>query len=416
MNRFFLLILNLFLLVFACNEAFCIELKNVQKYKVELSSELLKDSCGLYPSIGSGLKFIKKLKNGDLEFVTVTDGGANIVMKEKKNVVAFCPSFSPKISKLFVTADGKAKIDSYMNISYEDRPITGFNISYYNDPMLVVDSDMHPIKKSFGLDTESISVLKDGNFIVGDEHYPSLNIIDKNGSIIKRLLAGDGLPEITKFKAYNKGFEAVTVAPNGKIYAFLQGPLDVNSETAKTAKLIRCFEIDLDNGTTKTYAYKFDYDEYKDSSKVKLSDVVAIDNRYLLIVEQGEGKAGLRNIIYKLDLKGATDISDMKLKNGKELEYGAVEDLKKIKFIKKSFLLDPRAHGWENEKLEGLAIVDKKTIAIINDNDFGVSGYKEIAVNCPDGSIEKKCYKVLQEEDENAQLSDLWIIKFDRNI
>jgi hypothetical protein len=40
--------------------------------------------------------------------------------------------------------------------------------------------------------------------------------------------------------------------------------------------------------------------------------------------------------------------------------------------IKKTLLLDLNAAGWLAEKLEGLALVDDNTIALTNDNDFGL--------------------------------------------
>jgi hypothetical protein len=33
---------------------------------------------------------------------------------------------------------------------------------------------------------------------------------------------------------------------------------------------------------------------------------------------------------------------------------------------------DLRQLGWQQEKAEGLALIDRKTLAIANDNDFGV--------------------------------------------
>lgn len=40
--------------------------------------------------------------------------------------------------------------------------------------------------------------------------------------------------------------------------------------------------------------------------------------------------------------------------------------------LKKTVLLDLNALGWSAEKAEGLALVNGNTIALINDNDFGL--------------------------------------------
>ena len=41
--------------------------------------------------------------------------------------------------------------------------------------------------------------------------------------------------------------------------------------------------------------------------------------------------------------------------------------------LKKTVLLDLNAAGWLPEKAEGLALVDERTVAPVNDSDFGVS-------------------------------------------
>ena len=40
--------------------------------------------------------------------------------------------------------------------------------------------------------------------------------------------------------------------------------------------------------------------------------------------------------------------------------------------LKKTELLDLNAAGWVAEKAEGLTVVDANTLALINDNDFGL--------------------------------------------
>ena len=75
----------------------------------------------------------------------------------------------------------------------------------------------------------------------------------------------------------------------------------------------------------------------------------------------------MQNLIYKVDLKNATTVDT----NG-DLEYGKVPQ----NFVpaKKELLLDLRQYGWNIEKAEGLAILpDRQTIAVVNDNDFGIA-------------------------------------------
>jgi hypothetical protein len=107
----------------------------------------------------------------------------------------------------------------------------------------------------------------------------------------------------------------------------------------------------------------------------KIGDMFAISNSKFIIIEQGKTKdKKMRNIIYLMDIKGATDISRTKL-DGNKLEYKKdLSDLGNFKVIQKKELLDLREHSWDVEKAEGLAVLpDKQTILVVNDNDFGLT-------------------------------------------
>ena len=74
----------------------------------------------------------------------------------------------------------------------------------------------------------------------------------------------------------------------------------------------------------------------------------------------------MQNLIYEIDLTGATVIPD----DG-QLELGT---LKNVKPVSKKLILDMRKAGWKLEKAEGLTLLpDRKTIVVVNDNDFGIS-------------------------------------------
>jgi hypothetical protein len=131
---------------------------------------LIEDSGGFYPGIGSGLDFVKKNGNGELEFVAISDRGPNFsIINNDHQIIAFKDDFSPKIVKIIVSnKTNKAKITEFMDISYEGRAITGINSNKNNLDEEMYDKNFNRIKSHFGLDTESIAVLKTGGYIVGD--------------------------------------------------------------------------------------------------------------------------------------------------------------------------------------------------------------------------------------------------------
>ena len=80
----------------------------------------------------------------------------------------------------------------------------------------------------------------------------------------------------------------------------------------------------------------------------------------------------MRNLIYRVDLSKASDLAAF----DKPGEYPEFDDEKTLAQRhhacgKKTQVVDLRA-GLAQEKAEGLALIDSKTLAVANDNDFGV--------------------------------------------
>ncbi|WAM32656.1 esterase-like activity of phytase family protein [Caldicellulosiruptor naganoensis] len=277
--------------------------------------------------------------------------------------------------------NGKAKVIETIGLKDEQgKAITGLPIM----PGLVGSTNEVALTENLkllsydnnGLDPEGIALDSKGNFWICDEYGPFIAQFDKTGKLIKKYAPGNGLPNILKYRIPNRGFEGITIAPNGKIYAALQSVLDIEGKTAKTAKFTRILELDPESGRTKMYAYPIDQDNYKSPKDAKIGDIFAISNNKFLLIEQGKGKDNnMRNIIYLVDIKEATDISNIRVE-GKELEFVADKDqlYKTIKFPTKKIVFDLRANGWKAEKAEGIVMCpDKKTIMVINDNDFGIT-------------------------------------------
>ena len=140
------------------------------------------------------------------------------------------------------------------------------------------------------------------------------------------------------------------------------------------------------------YGYPIDSAAYSKNSDAKIGDIVALDNQHILLIEQGSDKNdGMRNLIYKVDLSKASDLSGF----DKPGEYPEFDDEKTlaqrgITLAAKTQVVDLRALGWQQEKAEGLALIDSKTLAVANDNDFGV----KVAMQHPVEGKKLKDYRV----------------------
>jgi hypothetical protein len=109
---------------------------------------------------------------------------------------------------------------------------------------------------------------------------------------------------------------------------------------------------------------------------MKLGDIVALSDTQFAVIEQGKDKdKRMHNDIMLIDLAKASVLDGKQLADGRALEYGDAAALAAagVQPVKKQLALDLRALGWTAEKAEGLALVDGSTLAVINDNDFGVA-------------------------------------------
>jgi hypothetical protein len=197
---------------------------------------------------------------------------------------------------------------------------------------------------------------------------------------------------VLKYRQANRGFEALTIAPNGLVYAAVQSTLDIDGKTKNTAQFIRIVELNPVTGGVRMFAYPFDKDAYAKNKNAKIGDMYAVANKKIVLIEQGSGKTGARTLLYLLDLSQATDISRFQAA-GQELEF--VEDLSDIsglQLITKQKVLDLREYGWTADKCEGLAVLnDKRTLAVTSDNDFGLT--MEVTDSLNEGKTEIEMYQ-----------------------
>lgn len=409
------------------------EVVNLKKFDIEVPSQFMvpysgdesefKD--GFKTGFGSALAFKNINSDGTIEFYALTDRGPNAdipkYLKDGKSVPGkFFPAsnFTPSIGILKVD-DKKAEIIDKIEL----KDSTGKNITGLPLPLnrigstgeVALDLNMNSLGYDInGLDPEGIAIDKDGNFWISDEYGPFIIKFDKNGKILEKLEPGNGLPEIVKHRIPNRGIEGLTIDKNGNIYAAVQSTLNVDGKTKDTAIFTRVLKIDPDTKEVKTFAYPIDKN-YKSNSAAKIGDIYAVDENKLLIIEQGKQKGKMENLIYLVDFSKADDITTL----GNLESKG--NDLK-IKLGEKKLVVDLRKHGWDTEKAEGLTLLpDNKTIAIINDNDFGMAISEDVSPYHYNEN-EKQLYlnnKATNQKltlKKNTETSQLWLVTLKEEI
>ncbi|NDY57687.1 esterase-like activity of phytase family protein [Desulfovibrio sulfodismutans] len=396
------LIPGLAALTLTAQAALAAEQPTVEKYEITIPKQFNIPATGTakaqFPDgfpmgVGSGMSFAERLPDGALIFWAVGDRGPNADSpkyaakdgdKPKDSKIFPAPEFVPKVAKIKV-AGGKAEVIEVKEIhDASGKPISGRPLdkgAVGSTGETPLDMDMKVLAfDAEGLDPEGIDVdKKDGSLWLCDEYGPFLiNIDPATGNIRKKYAPGQGLPAELAARQPNRGFEGLAVTPGNKVVAAVQSILDNEGDLkASKAPFIRLVELDPATGAVRTLAYPHDVDAYKSSAAAKIGGMQAVSDTKFVLVEQAKGKDGkMRNVLYLVDIAGATDISGKTAPDGKPLESAA--DLAALAAMgvtpaAKTRLVDLVDLGWTAEKAEGIALVDEKTLAVSSDNDFGLA-------------------------------------------
>lgn len=440
-------VVTLLFIVAACNKQRNVEfheihddtVNKITKYNINFNQNTLQYTKGYKAGIGSSIEF-KEEKNGKLYFYSITDRGPNSegpdTHDNKETIIFPDKDFSPYIGLIEITPNVSANLLDGINITENGKPITGiFRPGKKNtiSDFLPLDNHLNVLENiTNGIDSEGIAIDKDNNFWICEEYDQTIIKANKDGNIIKRYTPGEGLPLIIKNYIYNRGFESITVTPNGKVYVVLESVLNIDNKTAKNAEFIRVIELDPKTEATKMFAYPIEKNDHNNSKDVKIGDIAAIDDYHFLVIEQGKNKDNkMINRIFIIDITNATDISTLTTDDGKALEYETIDNFKNlnINVISKKLYLDPRKYGWDMEKMEGITIIDKNHIALTNDNDFNL-GTK--ISNADTNNIESLSYELdtkklfyngklqknakIEHEHKNTPNNYIWIFEMNNEI
>lgn len=369
----------------------------------------------------SGLFYEGKSDDGKLKFITHTDRGPN--GEPTGSLRPFLlPDFAPEVVRLELDpASGQLSITERIQLKRGDgslltglpnTAIAGGSASTpYNDEIPVdLFGNVLPLDP-LGVDLEGIAIDANGHFWMVDEYRPAIYHFDAQGFLIERFVpvgtaaaagavAGtfgtEVLPAAIAQRRQNRGFEAIALR-DGKVYAFVQSPAR-NPATLGNAALnamrnIRVVEFDPATKGTRQFLYIMDNPvpaNAADSRADKIGDAVAIPGGGFLVVERDDDSvpedalARITKKVYAFNLSGATDITakDTLYTIGgvtKSLDQMTVAELTSaavgVTPLAKVLRVDLAAAGYDAvEKVEGLAYIDAETLAVINDNDFGVAG------------------------------------------
>ncbi|MBX9584556.1 MAG: esterase-like activity of phytase family protein [Gemmataceae bacterium] len=289
----------------------------------------------------------------------------------------------------------------------------------------LLNGDPSVLGRSF--DPEGFVKTASGNFLVSDEYGPSVYefkpVKTGSGEVEARFVRAfttpanllprqpdgalnyvDGRPTITTGRQDNRGFEGLTVSPDGtKAYAVLQDPLvNEGNPDGRRSRNVRVVEFDTKTGlSTAQYVYQLealadinaripgaadDFGANSQGRNVGVSGIIALDDHRFLVIERDNRGVGVEDPtgavpvgskrVFEIDLTGATDVSGLDLTGTNALPPGVVPVGKVLRLDLQAELA---AAGLPVlEKYEGLAVgpqlLDGRFALLVGtDNDFSVT-------------------------------------------
>ncbi|MFD4596903.1 esterase-like activity of phytase family protein [Streptomyces sp. NPDC058464] len=328
------------------------------------------------------------------EYWTITDRGPNgqIKVDGKKRRTFPVPGFDPAIVKIRVSGDAVEVIDAIPITTSSGKAVTGLSNQASRDEAPYSYDAKTPLSYNpNGLDTEGIVRAADGTFWLVDEYGPSLVHVSARGKVLTRYvpkglnLTGtdypvvEALPSVFLHRKVNRGFEGLALLPDGDLVLALQSPLSLPDgdagDASRTTRLLRFSP--RKKAVTAEYAYRFDPvnvvdPSEDDTSELKISSIVAVGGDRLLVEERTDKAARLEEV--KLDrrsdiLGGAYD-DDTTSPSLEQLDDPAAAG---VPVLGKRLVVDLNTVTGVPLKIEGIARVNHHTLALINDNDFGMT-------------------------------------------
>jgi hypothetical protein len=338
--------------------------------------------------------------NDKAVFYLLTDRGPNVAEAATNSIMIATPNFVPQIGKFRLKGDSLT-LESVILL----KNSSGGNLNGLPNPVNAgatgetpYDINNNPLSPSEdGIDSEGMAMASDGSFWISDEYGPHIIHVDKTGKTIEKInpfsTGSRKLPLVLAKRRPNRGMEGLTITPDGKtLVGIMQFPLYNPSSAAITGSLvIRIVTFDIASGATKQFAYMMESPTLQ-----AVSEITAIDNNNFLVLERDglfATEANRNTVvkkIFRISLNGATDISDPangangKLYGGKtieELKDAATLTTNGIVPVTKTLVADLMKDIptlYPHDKAEGLVIIDAKTIAVSNDDDFGITGANKV--------------------------------------
>jgi hypothetical protein len=391
----------------ACVFAFSISApaQEIKLVKYELKTPPV---IGVYKDVAireggiSGLHYIRGSRH---EFYLITDRGPNADAGEansgKETILFAFPNYAPKIFRVRAQGDSLKILKTLPLKKFDGKKASGIPnpIGFgHSGEVAWSEVNQEAALDKWGIDSEGITAGANGDLWIGEEYGPTIwRVNGKNGKITVRYTPFGSserevaIDNILAKRRPNRGFEGIACTPNGKIYALLQAPIyNPDKASGEASRLHRLLEIDPKTNATRMFVYEHEAPTENIRNKDwSIGDLAAINDHEFLVLEHAARKNENVKKIFKIDISRATPITreDFGGKTLEQLENAENCIANGVVLVKKTLYFDLLASGWDpsHKKPEGITVVNDTTIAVINDNDFGVDSPEADGILVPTG-------------------------------
>jgi hypothetical protein len=342
----------------------------------------------------------------------IADRGPNLKLKDATERYGWCapadwrkidgaklmprPDIGPALALLSV-GDRSVEVRRAMRLHASGALVSGLPVPESGhaecEPVLDMDG-RHLEPDPSGMDTEGLALLDDGSFWAAEEYGPSLVRISAGGEVLLRLVPEGvelpgahypvraALPALAARRHLNRGFEAVAATPSNRwLYLAFQSPLaHPGREQHEGANHVRLWRLDNDAALLAQFLYRLDDPDAfaRDSSKgrigrsdIKLCEIAALSERELLVLERASETSKIYRVTIDDDLAVGEEHLEVETRPTIEMlssEGAALPELRK------ELLFTSDDWPQVGADIEGMALLDERTLLIVSDNDFGCEG------------------------------------------
>jgi hypothetical protein len=301
-------------------------------------------------------------------------------------------SYGTRVQKFTFTYNSKGAISGYKLI--KTIPFKRGNAPYNGLNPTLLNGDPSVLGLSF--DPEGLVVGWGGRMYVSDEYGPSVYEFTSTGHFIRAFRPpANLLPRVngtldftadppTTGRQGNRGYEGLAINRLGtKLYAILQDPLqEEGAETpnpGRRSRNVRIVEYNVLTGkSARQFVYQLDtiaeinarnpaeapFGATAQGRNIGASSIYGLSSTEFLVLERDNRGRGVDNPfgvdpgplhkrIYKIDISGATDVSNISLAGTNDALPAGVVPVQKTLFLDLLTAIEGAGH-WQPEKIEGL--------------------------------------------------------------